>query len=48
MAWDRRQVSLSIYFQEFNIDPECDGEQVDEFLLACLQASNSKSTTEGT
>lgn len=34
--------------EEFNIDPECDGEQVDEFLLACLQASNTKSTTEGT
>ncbi|WAR03844.1 MORC1-like protein [Mya arenaria] len=29
--------------QEFNIDPECDGDQVDEFLLACLQASSSKS-----
>jgi hypothetical protein len=35
-------------FQEFNIDPDCDGEQVDEFLLACLQASNSKTTTEST
>ncbi|XP_052799923.1 ATPase MORC2-like isoform X2 [Mya arenaria] len=29
--------------EEFNIDPECDGDQVDEFLLACLQASSSKS-----
>ncbi|KAL4224082.1 ATPase morc2 [Mactra antiquata] len=39
---------LSSSNEEFNIDPECADEQVDEFLLACLQASNTKSGTEGT
>lgn len=32
--------------EEFSIDPDCDGEQVDEFLHACLQASSAKPTGE--
>ena len=39
-------IMLLNIFQEFSIDPDCDGEQVDEFLHACLQASSAKPTGE--
>ena len=39
--------NLFFSFQEFSIDPDCDGEQVDEFLHACLQASSAKPAAEG-
>ena len=30
-------VSMFLLLQEFDIDPECDSEQVDELLAACVR-----------
>ncbi|KAH3882973.1 hypothetical protein DPMN_006920, partial [Dreissena polymorpha] len=45
----RKMIAKLLTFsnEEFNIDPECDGEQVDEFLLTCLQASSAKAAAGG-